>query len=186
MGQNASEAPSARLMHAIRFAAEQHRNDRRKGTDGAPYINHPIAVAEQLAAAGLGDDTDLLMAAVLHDVVEDTGATEGQLTEMFGAAVAAIVLEVSDDKSLEKGERKRLAVETIGHKSRSARLIKLSDLTANVYDVIHHPPPWTRGRKLDYLTWANRCADAMRGTHPDLERRLLDVIEDGRQRLAHE
>jgi guanosine-3',5'-bis(diphosphate) 3'-pyrophosphohydrolase len=143
-------------------------------------------VAEQLAAAGLGEDTELLMAAVLHDVVEDTGATGEQLERLFGAAVSATVLEVSDDKSLEKGERKRLAVETIVAKSRSARLVKLSDLIANVYDVIHHPPPWTRGRKLDYLGWAERCAQAMRGTHPDLERRLLDLIDDGRQRLGYE
>ena len=81
---------------------------------------------------GLGDDTELLMSAVLHDVVEDTGATGEQLERLFGPNVAATVLEVSDDKSLEKGERKRLVVETIGHKSRSARLIKLSDLIANV------------------------------------------------------
>jgi guanosine-3',5'-bis(diphosphate) 3'-pyrophosphohydrolase len=177
---------AARLLAAVRFAAEQHRDDRRKGSTGAPYINHPITVAEQLAAAGLGDDTELLMAAVLHDVVEDTGATGAQLERLFGARVAATVLEVSDDKSLEKGERKRLAVETIGHKSESARLIKLSDLMANVHDVIHHPPPWTRHRKLDYLTWAQRCLEAMRGTHPDLERRLHDLIADGRERLGYE
>ena len=177
---------AARLLEAVRFAAEQHRDDRRKGSTGAPYINHPITVAEQLAAAGLGDDTELLMAAVLHDVVEDTGATGEQLERLFGARVAATVLEVSDDKSLEKGERKRLTVETLGQKSDSARLIKLSDLIANVYDVIHHPPPWTRGRKLDYLTWAHRCLGAMQGTHPDLERRLQDLIADGRERLGYE
>ncbi|HEX7927645.1 MAG TPA: HD domain-containing protein [bacterium] len=177
---------AARLLHAIRFAAEQHRDDRRKGAISAPYINHPITVAEQLAAVGLGDDTDLLISAVLHDVVEDTGATGEQLERMFGPEVAAVVLEVSDDKSLEKNERKRLVVETIGQKSRTARLVKLSDLIANVYDVIHHPPPWTRERKLTYLTWADSCAKAMRGTHPELERKLVDLIEDGRQRLGYE
>lgn len=181
-----SNDAAARLLQAIRFAAEQHRDDRRKGATGAPYINHPITVAEQLASAGLGEDTELLMAAVLHDVVEDTGATGEQLERLFGPAVAAIVLEVSDDKSLEKGQRKRLVIETIGQKSRQARLIKLSDLIANVYDILHHPPPWSRARKLEYLTWAHRVSEAMRGTHPELERRLLDLIEDGRHRLGYE
>jgi guanosine-3',5'-bis(diphosphate) 3'-pyrophosphohydrolase len=175
-----SPSASARLLHAVRFAAEQHRGDRRKGSDAAPYINHPIIVAEQLAASGMADDVELLMAAVLHDVVEDTGVSGERLEQLFGPRVAAAVLEVSDDKSLEKGERKRLAVETIGSKSLAARLIKLSDLIANVHDVIHHPPPWSRARKLEYLAWAERCAQAMHGTHAQLEQRLLEIIGEGR------
>lgn len=175
-----------RLLRAIRYAAEQHRSDRRKGPNGAPYINHPITVAEQLAAAGLGEDTELLMAAVLHDVVEDTGATAEDLQAAFGQRVTSIVLEVSDNKALEKGERKRVAVETIGGKSLAARLIKLSDLISNVYDVIHHPPPWSQERKLGYLDWAEQVTQAMSGTHADLEARLLSQIAMGRRVLHAE
>ena len=177
---------TARLLRAVRFAAEQHRGDRRKGSEGAPYINHPIAVAEQLAATGMADDVELLMAALLHDVVEDTGVTREQLVELFGPGVADTVLEVSYDKSLEKGERKRLVVETIGSKSRSARLIKLSDLISNVNDVLHHPPPWSKARKLEYLNWAGRCVAAMQGTHEELERRLTSLIAEGRSQLGGE
>jgi guanosine-3',5'-bis(diphosphate) 3'-pyrophosphohydrolase len=165
-----------RLLSAVRFAAEQHRDDRRKGETAAPYINHPITVAEQLAAHGLGEDVELLMAAVLHDVIEDTDATYDGVRQRFGARVADVVQEVSDDKSLEKDARRKLAVDTIAHKSRAARLIKLSDLIANVHDVIHHPPKWSLERKLNYVRWAERMAAGIAGTHAGLEAALAREI----------
>jgi guanosine-3',5'-bis(diphosphate) 3'-pyrophosphohydrolase len=165
-----------RLLEAVRFAAEQHRDDRRKGATAAPYINHPIVVAEQLAAHGLGDDVELLMAALLHDVIEDTDATFDQVRSAFGARVAGIVQEVSDDKSIEKEARRQIVVDTIGHKSREARLVKLSD-------VVHHPPQWSLERKLNYLRWAERIAVAVAGTHADLEAVLAGEIAAARKAL---
>jgi GTP diphosphokinase / guanosine-3',5'-bis(diphosphate) 3'-diphosphatase len=161
-----------RLMHAIRFAAEHHRDDRRKGATAAPYINHPIIVAEQLAAHGLGEDVELLMAAVLHDVIEDTDATFEELNSAFGQRVAEVVQEVSDDKTLEKEARRKVVVDTIAHKSLAARLVKLSDLIANVHDIVHHPPQWSQERKLNYLRWAGRIAEQVTGTHAGLEAAL--------------
>lgn len=172
-----------RLLRAIRFASEQHRDHRRKGVTAAPYINHPIAVAEQLARAGFGEDTDLLMAAVLHDVVEDTVATEQDLAELFGEGVTGIVMEVTDDKRLEEKERKRQAVRTIAGKSRKAQLLKLSDLIANVYDVIHTPPNWSRGRKERYLDWCEQVAGEMGGVHPVMERHLSKLLVEGRKKV---
>jgi len=173
-----------RLLGAVRFAAEQHRDDRRKGETAAPYINHPITVAEQLAAHDLGADVELLMAAVLHDVIEDTDATYDGVRHRFGARVADMVQEVSDDKTLEKDARRRLAVDTIAHKSREARLIKLSDMIANVHDVIHHPPQWTLERKLNYVRWAERMAAAIAGTHASLEKALAGEIAAAHKALA--
>lgn len=172
-----------RLLGAIRFAAERHRDDRRKGETAAPYINHPIAVAEQLAAHGLGEDVELLMAAMLHDVIEDTDATFEDLRAAFGARVAGIVQEVSDDKSLEKEARRQKVVDTIAHKSHAARLVKLSDLIANVHDVIHHPPQWSLERKLNYLRRAEQIAAAVAGTHAKLEALLTAEIAAARQAL---
>ena len=175
-----------RLLEAIRFAAEQHRDDRRKGATAAPYINHPIVVAEQLAAHGLGDDLELLMAAILHDVIEDTDATFEQVRRTFGPRVAGIVQEVSDDKSIEKEARRQAVVDAIGHKSREARLVKLSDLIANVHDVIHHPPQWSVERKLNYLRWAERIVAAVAGTHAGLETALAGEIAAARKALKVE
>lgn len=173
-----------RLLEALRCAADWHRNDRRKGPAAAPYINHPIVVAEQLAAQGLGEDVELLMAAVLHDVIEDTEATFEEVSRAFGSRVANIVQEVSDDKSLEKEVRRKRVVDTIGGKSREARLIKLSDLVANVHDIVDHPPQWSLERKLNYLGWAERVAAAVAGTHAGLEAQLVEKIAATRRVLS--
>lgn len=171
------------LLHALRFAAEKHRDHRRKGEIAAPYINHPIAVVQQLAEAGLEHNTELLMAAVLHDVVEDTETTFEEVRRLFGARVASIVNEVTDDKSLSEGERKKRTVKHIAGKSEEARLLKLSDLIANVYDVTHQPPDWSGDRKGRYFDWSEQVAGAMRGIHPGLEKRLGELLVEGRHNL---
>ena len=173
------------LLHAVWFAAEMHRDHRRKGEIAAPYINHPIAVAHQLAEAGLEGNTDLLMAAVLHDVVEDTETTFEEVRRLFGGRVADIVREVTDDKALSERERKEYTVENIAGKSEEARLIKLSDLVANVFDVIHHPPDWSDDRKGRYYDWSEKVATAMRGVHPELEKQLAGLLAEGRRALSH-
>ncbi|MEE8434701.1 MAG: HD domain-containing protein [bacterium] len=168
------------LLQALRFAAEKHRDHRRKGATAAPYINHPITVAEQLAAFGLGSDMELLMAAILHDVVEDTDTTEAELVEVFGKRVARIVMEVTDDNTLRRTERKKLVVSKISGKSREARLLKLSDLIANIGDMIHHPPHWTDDRKREYLDWGEAVVNRLRGTHEGLEARFDALLQEGR------
>ena len=172
------------LLRAVRFAAEKHRDHRRKGEIAAPYINHPIAVAVQLAEGGFEGETKLLMAAVLHDVIEDTQTTAGELRSLFGQQVAAIVMEVTDDKSLDEKARKRHVVETIARKSREARLLKLSDLIANVYDVIHHPPNWSRDRKHRYLDWSERVVAAIRGIDAGLESKFDQLLIEGRRMVG--
>ena len=181
----AGNAPAA-LLRAISFAAEKHRDHRRKGETAAPYINHPIAVAEQLAAHGMADETELLMAAVLHDVVEDTDATEAELAAAFGLRVAGIVMEVTDDKSLPQLKRKELAVDHIAGKSREARLLKLSDLISNVGDLIHHPPHWSEARKKAYLDWGEAVVRKLRGVHPELEERFDGLLAEARKTLPGE
>ncbi len=171
------------LLRAIHFAAEKHRDHRRKGEIAAPYINHPLAVANRLAEAGLEHDTELLMAAVLHDVVEDTETTPEELRALFGERVAAIVMEVSDDKSMKETERKEHAVRCIAGKSEAARLVKLTDLIANIYDVIHHPPDWGIDRKQRYLDWGERLVVEIKGTHPELEKEFAEILAEGRSSL---
>ncbi len=172
------------LLRAVRFAAEKHRDHRRKGETAAPYINHPIAVAMQLAEAEFEANTELLIAAILHDVVEDTETTFGEVRSRFGQRVASIVAEVTDDKTLDEKTRKRRVVETIARKSREAHLLKLSDLIANVYDVIHYPPNWSRDRKQRYFDWSERVAAAIRGVHAGLESRLDELLAEGRSKVG--
>lgn len=159
------------LVDALAFAADKHRRQRRKDAEASPYINHPIALARVLSVeAGLADPK-LLAAAVLHDTLEDTETTYAELRERFGKAVAAVVLEVTDDKTLPKEERKRLQIEHAAQISRRAKLVKLADKICNVRDVAASPPHgWPLERRREYFDWAKQVVDRMRGTHRRLER----------------
>jgi guanosine-3',5'-bis(diphosphate) 3'-pyrophosphohydrolase len=163
------------ILRAAAFAADKHRNQRRKDEAASPYINHPLALACLLAYECLERDQALLMSALLHDTVEDTSTTCEELERNFGREVAAIVLEVTDDKSLGKEERKRLQVEHAAHKSRVAKLVKLADKICNLRDIYASPPAdWSLQRKREYFDWAKQVVDQMRGTHGRLEQ-LFDT-----------
>ena len=162
--------PAAALVGALDFAAGKHRNQRRKDAEASPYINHPIALAKILAVEGGVDDPLVLSAAALHDTIEDTQTTYEELAKAFGSDVADVVLEVTDDKSLEKAERKRLQIEHAPRLSRAAMLVKLADKIANLRDVADHPPAsWPLARRQEYFEWAKQVVDGLRGTHPRLE-----------------
>ena len=159
-----------KLLCAISFAATKHRDQRRKDLAASPYINHPIALANVLANEAGIDDERVLIAAVLHDTVEDTETAEQELVKEFGHEIAGIVLEVTDDKALPKAERKRLQVEHAGTISRRAKLVKLADKICNLRDLANSPPAdWPLQRRRDYFDWAKEVVDGLRGTHPGLE-----------------
>ena len=96
---------SVAILGALHFAAHRHRDQRRKGEEASPYINHPIEVAELLARVGGVTDMVTLQAAILHDTLEDTQTTREELGAVFGPEVLSVVEEVTDDKSLPKAER---------------------------------------------------------------------------------
>lgn len=153
------------------FAAHKHRNGTRKGDSKLPYINHPISVANILVNEGGVTDSDAILAAILHDTVEDTETTLAELAKEFGEDVATIVAEVSDDKSLPKQERKRRQVAHAPTLSPGARLVKLADKICNVSDVIADPPAgWSLERKQEYFDWAKQVVDQIRGANAGLER----------------
>jgi len=159
------------IIKALAFAADKHRNQRRKDVEASPYINHPIGLASVLANEAGVEDERVLVAAILHDCLEDTETTEKELIRNFGQEVADIVLEVTDDKGLPKEERKRLQIEHAPTLSRRAKLIKLTDKIANLRDVASSPPKdWPLERRQEYFEWAKAVVDGVRGVHPELER----------------
>lgn len=166
--------PLATLVQALAFAADKHRNQRRKDAEASPYINHPIALANVLANEGGVQDVTVLCAAVLHDTIEDTETTADELRAVFGDQVASVVLEVTDDKLLGKAVRKQLQIEHAPHISPQAKLVKLADKISNVRDILASPPAdWSPERKQAYFDWAAAVAAAvvagLRGVHPGLE-----------------
>ena len=165
---NDSQPQIALVLRAAEFAAVRHRDQRRKGKDGSPYINHPLALASLLAGCGI-EDPVVLASALLHDTVEDTATTPRELAQEFGSEVAAIVVEVTDDKALPKAERKRMQIEHAAHLSDQAKLVKLADKVCNLRDLSHSPPDWPLERRREYFDWAKSVVDQMRGTHGRLE-----------------
>lgn len=164
------ETSIAIFTQALAFAANRHRHQRRKDAEASPYINHPIALAHVMAHEGGVTDMDLLCAAVLHDVLEDTETTAAELTERFGPRITSIVEEVTDDRSLPKTERKRRQIEHAAHISPSAQLVKLVDKICNLRDILASPPAdWSAERKEEYFDWAAQVVAQMRGVHPELE-----------------
>ncbi len=164
------KAELALLLKALAFAAHKHRDQRRKDAEASPYINHPIALANLLVNEGGVTDVEVLCAALLHDTVEDTATTPEELADAFGARVAGIVAEVTDDQRLPKAERKRLQIEHAAGLTPEAKLVKLADKICNLRDVATRPPAhWDLARRREYFEWAKKVVDGVRGAHPRLE-----------------
>lgn len=172
------------LLRAIEFAAEKHRDQRRKGVDASPYINHPINVASMIANTGGVQDLPVLLAAILHDTIEDTCTTKKELEMLFGSEVLNIVLEVTDDKGLPKLERKRLQIEHSSHMTLAAKLVKLADKSANIRDVSEKPPSdWSVESRMEYLNWAEKVVAGCRGTNKALEAHFDETLMGAKERL---
>ncbi len=171
------------LTRAINFAARKHIDQRRKGARAEPYLNHLAEVAALLAEATDGNDTALVIAGLLHDTLEDTSTNRAEIEAEFGALVAALVVEVTDDKSLPSPERKRLQVAHALDRSARARLIKLADKTSNLRGMISSPPAgWSPERKREYLEWAFAVVAGCRGLNPRLEGWFDEAYRNG---IAH-
>jgi guanosine-3',5'-bis(diphosphate) 3'-pyrophosphohydrolase len=172
------------LLKAIGFSAEKHRNQRRKDIPHSPYINHPIEVLETLWELGGVRDEAILLAAILHDTIEDTNTTAEEIEVNFGPEVLSLVLEVSDDKSLPKAIRKQLQIETAPHKSEGAKLIKLADKLCNVRDTLYSPPvSWTRKRQMEYLLWTEKVVQGLRGINQSMEEAYDSLMAEGKRKF---
>ena len=178
--QESAENDKAKLLsllfRALAFSAEKHTKQRRKDIDKTPYINHPISLANILAQRWVIDE-NVLCAAILHDTIEDTETTVDELQEHFGEKITFIVLEVTDDKRLEKSVRKQKQVEHAATISHEAKLVKLADKIANITDIINTPPAdWSSDRKKEYFEWAKAVVDNLRGAHQGLEKDFDELI----------
>ncbi|MDF1814086.1 MAG: HD domain-containing protein [Verrucomicrobiales bacterium] len=172
------------LLKAARFAAEKHSTQKRKNVAGSPYINHPLEVADHLATVGQVTDEDILIAALLHDTVEDTQTTREEIADHFGETVASLVMECTDDKSLEKAERKRLQIVNAPKKSDEAKMIKLADKTCNLRSILTDPPKdWDTKRQREYFEWARQVCDGLKGVNAALEAELDTVLKEGLNRF---
>jgi (p)ppGpp synthase/HD superfamily hydrolase len=158
------------ILAAAQYAAEKHATQRRKGAFGEPYLNHLIEVAYLVSTALSQPDPNLVAAALLHDVIEDAGVTAQELAEKFSPDVAALVVEMTDDKSLPKAERKRLQIEHASKLSPRAQVIKLADKISNLRSILVSPPAdWDYARRRQYFQWGKQVVDELSAPNPILK-----------------
>jgi len=172
------------VLNAAVQAADWHTAQRRKGAAQEPYVNHLLDVACLVAEATGGEDVNLVVAALLHDAIEDQQIAPAVIAEAFGEDVAALVLEVTDDKALPKPQRKRLQVEHAPHASPRAALLKLADKTSNLNALASSPPAeWPEQRRLDYVQWARDVAAGLQVTNAWLRQRF-EIAANAAERSA--
>jgi len=172
------------VSEAADFAARRHSGMQRKGRGNEPYINHLAEVANLLAAATEGADAELVAAGWLHDTIEDTETTHRELAEKFGERVAALVVEVTDDMTLPKDERRRRQVVDAPKKSPGAKLIKIADKISNIRARISpRPNQDERNDLIDYVAWAEKVVQGCRGVNAMLDRTFDETVDVARSAL---
>ena len=172
------------ILKAAHFAAQKHRDQRRKDKDVSPYINHPIFVANIISEISNVEDPVVLAAALLHDIIEDTETTVEELIDNFGKRVCSLVQEVTDDKTLPKLERKQRQIDHAKEISEGAALIKLGDKISNVTDITNTPPTdWDSNRRLEYFDWAEKVIINCPKVNTSLEKYFKYSIQKGREKL---
>jgi (p)ppGpp synthase/HD superfamily hydrolase len=172
------------VSEAADLAARRHSGMARKGRGSEPYINHLAEVANLLARVTDGADAGLVAAGWLHDAIEDTPATAAELTESFGARVAAIVVEVTDDLTLPKAERRARQIIDAPKKSPDAKLIKIADKVSNIRArILAEPSQHERDDLIDYVGWAEQVVAGCRGGNAVLDRTFDQTVELARSTL---
>ncbi|RZN23508.1 HD domain-containing protein [Bradyrhizobium sp. Leo121] len=170
--------PIRLISEAAEFAAHRHTGMARKGRGNEPYINHLAEVANLLATATDGADAELVAAGWLHDTVEDTDATREELAAKFSERVAALVVEVTDDMTLSKTQRRQKQIEDAPHKSPGAKMIKIADKISNTRARIG--PNLSEDEREDlaaYVIWAEKVVAGCRGVNPMLDAKFDEVAK---------
>lgn len=153
---------SQNIIKALEFASIAHRNQARVGPDKVPYISHPAAVGMVLWKAGFTDE--VVMAGILHDVIEDTDYTYDDIQREFGKQIADWVAEVFEDAALPHDEKKEQYLTQLAAASMEAKAVSAADLLANRYSML-------TGLSKDHIMWRNSPEKNM-----DRDRRRLEIV----------
>ena len=162
--------PHRRYAAAVLFAMDKHRIQTRR--DCTPYIALPIRVAQSLRTIGGISDEDVVIAGLLHDLIEDTECDYDAIESRSGARVAGLVAEMTADMRLPKPERRRQQVAHIQTASREAKSIKLADR----YDNLTEMYGFSEKRRVEYIESSRAVLEACSGANPALEAALKGVI----------
>jgi guanosine-3',5'-bis(diphosphate) 3'-pyrophosphohydrolase len=165
---------------AVEYAAVKHHGQTRKGKDALPYIVHPLRVAQLVmqAAPKRGYETAVI-AAVLHDTVEDTTASYADLVAEFGVEVADVVAELTDESAGPIHDRKAVQATKAPSMSIMARIVKIADQTDNVHDAAYHPAvDWSDKKRMEYIDLASKVVQACQAKENPVITRLVSTFMD--------
>lgn len=173
--QNIKQEIPLSIKQAHSFALERHKGQYRKFTK-EPYIRHPEQVVCLLAMYE-GIDEAILVAAILHDVIEDTYTTIHEIQDTFGKRVADLVQELSTDERAKKTFGKKVYMSNhINGMSSDAFTIKLADRLHNVLGLMD--PRMSSGFVSWYIIETNYILDNLvRSKYTKVQRDLLKVLE---------
>lgn len=160
------------LNKAIEFASKAHYGTTRKGSK-TPFILHPLEAASIVAR--LTDDTDLIIAAILHDTIEDTDTTYEDVKKEFGKKIADIVKGESEDKSKTWQERKAHTLNTLKNEHLDIKIVAMGDKLSNMRSMANDYAKigdklWERFNVKDkslqgwYYTGLAKCFDELKNT----------------------
>ncbi len=165
------------LMRALRFAAMKHRGHFRKSKKRIPYLNHLLDVVKILWEEGQVYSENILMAALLHDSIEDTETSEEEIFEAFGYRVLYSVLELTNDPNLHGFDLNQSQLDKAAGLSLDGRLIKLADRISNLRSCFANPPSsWSKERISEYFSWSEKLLRELYGSHDHLERVLFEEL----------
>lgn len=167
---------------AIAFAATAHAKQTRK-YDGLPYIVHPIEVMSLVHLHAASATPEMLVAAVLHDVVEDTPVGLTTIERRFGPTVALYVDGLTDKFVLaehgNRKERKRKERERLARESFEVQTIKYADLISNSGSIVEHDKNFARV----YLREKEELLLVMHGGDPTLFKMANEVLMQAKLQL---
>ncbi len=165
-----TKEPYERYAQAVLYCMRKHQNQVR--VDGSPYIAHPLRVSEILRSIGGIRDMDVIIAALLHDLIEDTDCEWASLAYRYGSHVADLVAQLSGDMRLPKKERREEIIARISNASADAKAIRLADKLDNLRDM----EGFSDSRKQDYIRESRKILAACKGANSALETALEQTI----------
>lgn len=146
---------------------------------GEAYINHPIEVMEIVRTAAHHTDV-MLAAALLHDTIEDTAVTRGDIEREFGTSVADMVMELTDQCTEgNRATRKEAEAARLGTISADAQTVKLADFISNGASIVEHDPGFAKV----YLREKAQTLAVMTAGDPELYARAVAQLDAARKRL---
>ena len=172
-----SEEDATFVLDAVIFGAQKHRAQARSNPKKTPYIIHPIEVADFVMRIGKVYDKEVLVAALLHDIMDDTGTTYEEISGLYGKKVSQYVEEMTVKKELPLKQQKKYQIIQALHQTPSVAIIKLSDKLSNLRTLAKNPPSsWTRDRIDQYFQWAQSVIENLPESNLLLKQAVKEVI----------